>query len=82
MPEVVSANVATLGIILGGREVIFMAFPFVFVLAVWSVVVEVDATSVAPAFPLDSFGTGVGIVGSASAPASASATAWVTGSSG
>jgi hypothetical protein len=80
MPEVIAADVASLWVVLGGSEVVIMAFPFVFALAVWGVMMESDTTSVAPVLPLDAFGTGVGIVGvgivgsassSASAPASA-----------
>ena len=75
----VAADVASLWVVFGGSEVIVVAFPFVFVPAVWGVVVEGDTTSVAPVLPLDPFSTGVGIVGSPSASASTTSSAWVAG---
>ena len=75
----VATDVSTLGVLFGGGEMVLMAFPFVFALAVWGVVVEVNTTSVAPAFPLDPCSAGVGIVGVASttAAAAAASTTWV-----
>ena len=61
MPEVVAADVATLGVSIVGIEVLFMSFPLVLACTIFGVVSEGDSTRVAPAFPLDPVSTGVGV---------------------